>query len=93
MRLLTWILAAAAVFVGLGFGALNGAPVSIDLYFTNLQLPLGGALLSALLLGTALGGGCVWLLRVWPLSTQLRRAQQAKSGNGGKRNDKKLTPA
>lgn len=93
MRILSWIVAIAAVFLGLGFGALNGAPVAVDLYFVNLSLPLGGALLSALLLGTALGGGCVWLLRVWPLSNQLRRAHQSKAVTANKRNDKKLTPA
>ena len=93
MRILSWVLAAAAVFLGLAFGALNGTPVTIDLYFYRLSLPLGGALLVALLIGTALGGGCVWLLRVLPLSSQLRRAQQPKAVAANKRNGKKLTPA
>ena len=93
MRILSWVLAAAAVFLGLGFGALNGSPVTIDLYFYRPSLPLGGALLLALLIGTALGGACVWLIRVLPLSNRLRRAQQPKAAPANKRNGKKLTAA
>ena len=56
MRLILIVLLLSVVVAGALFGALNGAPVGVDFYFFRCELPLGGALLGALVLGWLLGG-------------------------------------
>lgn len=46
---------------GIVLGALNASTVGIDLAVTQLHLPLGAALLSALALGWVGGGLTAWL--------------------------------
>lgn len=72
-----------AVALGLVVGTLNHAVVSIDLLWTQLDWPLGLALLAALATGLLLGVLLVWLLSVLPLRMQVRRARRSQSGDSG----------
>lgn len=76
MRVLFWVVCGLALALGLIFGALNGQPVAIDLYFAQYQLSVGSALLAALLLGALLAGLCLGLAVIWPLQARLRRAER-----------------
>ncbi|HEU4665875.1 MAG TPA: lipopolysaccharide assembly protein LapA domain-containing protein, partial [Dokdonella sp.] len=60
------------VVAGALFGALNGARVGIDFYVLRCDVPLGGALLGALVLGWLLGGLVAWLDQ-WPRVRRLQR--------------------
>jgi len=72
MRLILIVLLLSVVVAGALFGALNGAPVGVDFYFFRCELPLGGALLGALVLGWLLGGLVAWLGHLPRLSRQQR---------------------
>ena len=61
MRLILIVLLLCVVSLGALFGALNGARAAIDFHFVQVDAPLGGALLCALLLGWLLGGLVAWL--------------------------------
>jgi uncharacterized integral membrane protein len=61
MRPILIVLLLSVVVAGALFGALNGAPVGVDFYFFRCEVPLGGALLGALVLGWLLGGLVAWL--------------------------------
>lgn len=60
---LTVLLIVLFAAFGAVFGALNGDPVTVDLYFTQATLPKGAALLTALVLGWLSGGCLVWFAR------------------------------
>ena len=77
MRALLIVLVVLVIAAGALFGALNGARVPIGFYFTDIELPLGAALLGALLAGWLLGGLTAWLGQVPRLRRQLRVAQRA----------------
>lgn len=77
MRLGLVVLVLLAVVFGATFGALNSERILFDLYFTEISLPKGAALLSFLLIGWILGGLLVWLLRVRRLRHELRVARRA----------------
>jgi len=68
---------------GAAFGALNGQPIDLDLYFATITLAKGGALLGALLLGWLLGGILVFFSLVIPLRARLRRAERARRERRG----------
>jgi uncharacterized integral membrane protein len=61
MRPILIVLLLCVIALGALFGALNGAHVAIDFHFVQADVPLGGALLCALLLGWLLGGLVAWL--------------------------------
>jgi uncharacterized integral membrane protein len=61
MRPILIVLFLCVIALGALFGALNGARVAIDFHFAQVDVPLGGALLCALLLGWMLGGLVAWL--------------------------------
>lgn len=52
------------VMFGLAFSVLNADPVALDLFFTELEVALSVAMVSALILGAVLGGlaslGAMW---------------------------------
>ena len=60
MRAIFIILILIMIACGALFGALNGARVALDFYFTQITLPVGVALLGALLIGWLFGGLVAW---------------------------------
>ncbi|HET9034047.1 MAG TPA: lipopolysaccharide assembly protein LapA domain-containing protein [Dokdonella sp.] len=77
MRLGVVVLVLLAVVFGATFGALNSERMLFDLYFTEVSLPKGAALLSVLLIGWIMGGLLVWLVRVRRLRRELRTTKRA----------------
>lgn len=76
LRLLFLVACLLMLGIGLVFGGLNNAPVTIDLYWRQFSTGLGGALLAAALLGSLLGGLCLWLAVILPLQSRLARSQR-----------------
>ena len=67
MRLIRSLLALLCLAFGVGIAALNSAPVSLDLLWVELSIPLGLLLLGVLLLGALLGGVAAFFSRSSPL--------------------------
>ena len=76
MRLLRFLIAIACLAAGAIIGALNRAPVVIDLGFTRLSTNLGVSLLVALLLGVLIGGLAISASVVLPMRRRLARAER-----------------
>ncbi|MEO6173009.1 MAG: lipopolysaccharide assembly protein LapA domain-containing protein [Arenimonas sp.] len=77
MPLLKTLLALAFVIMGIVFGALNRDVMHIDLFFTTLQASIGLTVLLVLLLGCLLGGLVVLATVVWPMRSNLIKAEKA----------------
>ena len=73
MRALFVGLAVTCLALGLLFGALNSAPLSLELYLTRFEVSAGVALLAFALVGALLGGLVVLLAVAWPLRRELAR--------------------
>lgn len=71
------LLAITAIVVGLIVGTLNSAPVSLDLLWFQFEISLGLAILLGFSLGLVTGLSIIYLLRVLPLSLQLRKTRAA----------------
>jgi uncharacterized integral membrane protein len=76
MRLILIVLMIVVAALGALFGALNGDRVPIDFHFFRIDVPLGAALLAALLAGWLLGGLVAWIGHVPRLRRELRAARQ-----------------
>lgn len=76
MRIVLVIALLLFVVAGAVFGALNAAPVGVDLLFIHVTVPLGAALLAAALLAWLLGGILLWITVVMPLRRELRRSRR-----------------
>ncbi|MDI9239767.1 lipopolysaccharide assembly protein LapA domain-containing protein [Lysobacter sp. LF1] len=76
MRLLRFLIAILFLAAGAIVGALNRAPVVIDLAFARMPANLGVSLLVALLLGVLLGGLAISASVVLPLRRRLARAER-----------------
>ncbi len=74
MRNLYLLLCLAVLAAGAIFGALNPQAVTVDMYFSSVELRLGLGLLLASLAGALLGGLCVWAGVVLPLRRRLGRS-------------------
>lgn len=72
-----FLVAFAAIALGLMVGTLNSAIVDLDLLWVQLELPLGLAVLLGLALGVLAGSSMTWLGRVLPLRLALRKARSA----------------
>lgn len=79
MRALFVGLAVTCLALGLLFGALNAAPLSIELYLTRLEVSSGVALLAFALVGALLGGLVVLLSVAWPLRRELARIRRQQA--------------
>ncbi len=77
MPLIKTLLALAFVMLGIIFGALNRDVMHIDLFFTTLQASIGLTVLVVLLLGCLLGGLVVLATVVWPMRSDLAKAEKA----------------
>jgi len=84
MRPILIVLFLCVIALGALFGALNGAHVAIDFHFVQVEVPLGGALLCALLIGWLLGGLVAWLGQLPRMRRQARALgeMRARTGNG-----------
>ncbi len=72
-----FLVAFAAIAVGLLVGTLNSSPVTLDLMWVQLELPLGLAVLLGFALGLLAGSSLTWLGRVLPLRLALRKSRIA----------------
>ncbi len=72
-----FLVAFAAIAVGLMVGTLNSSSVSLDLLWFQLELPLGLAVLLGFAFGLLTGSSMTWLGRVLPLRLQLRKSRNA----------------
>jgi lipopolysaccharide assembly protein A len=79
MRLFFLVLAAAFLVGGLLFGALNSAPVAVDLYFTHFELSAGVALLASAFVGASLAGVILLFTVVWPLRRRVNKLLRQES--------------
>lgn len=76
-RWFSLVLLVLAVLVGSLLGVLNPTPVTVDLLFIQLQIPLGLALSMSLVTGLLLGALALWIFQVLPLRARLRRAKKS----------------
>jgi lipopolysaccharide assembly protein A len=76
MSLLKSLLALLFVLLGIVFGAMNRDVMPIDLFFTQLEASIGLTVLLVLLLGCLLGGSVVLATVVWPLRSELAKAEK-----------------
>lgn len=76
MRLILLLAVVLFSIAGALFGALNPQAVTLDLYLWQRDVPLGSALLVALVCGWLLGGLVMWLVRVPRLRRELRAARR-----------------
>ena len=86
MRLIVTLILLLFIAAGIVIGALNADMVGYDLGFARLQLPKGGALMLALVIGWLLGGLTAWL----GVSSRHRRLQRRKANADA---GKKTSPA
>ena len=77
MRLIRLLLALAFVALGAVLGALNRTPVALDFAALTVTIPVGVALLCALLIGLVVGGIAVTAGVVIPLRRRLARSERA----------------
>lgn len=70
-------MAIIAILVGLLVGTLNSSPVQLDLFWVQIELPLGLAVLLGFSMGLLLGLSLIYGARVLPLKLQLRKARAA----------------
>lgn len=77
MRLIRLLAAIAFLLLGALLGALNRQLVTLDFAAGALTVPVGVALLVALLAGVAVGGTLVSVTVVLPLRRRLARAERA----------------
>lgn len=94
MRLILLLAIVLFAVAGALFGALNPQVVTLDLYFGQYQVPLGSALLAAVVCGWLLGGIVMWLARVPALRRQLRNSrQQLAQESRSRRSTELVTPS
>ena len=79
MRPILIVMLLSVIVLGALFGALNGAHVAIDFHFVQVDVPLGGALLCALLLGWLLGGLVAWLGHLPGMRRQARNIDELRA--------------
>jgi len=72
-----YLVAIAAILVGLLIGTLNSTPVQLDLLWIQFELPLGLAVLLGFSAGLVIGLLLLYLYRVLPMNVQLRKARTA----------------
>ena len=70
-----YLVAIAAIMVGLLVGTLNSDLIQLDLLWIQLELPLGLAILLGFSMGLIMGLGLLYFARVLPLRFQLRKAR------------------
>ena len=83
MRLIRSLIALCFIALGIVFGALNRAPIRVDLWFTAFEGRLGLVLLAALLVGALAGGLVVALGVALPLRRHAARERTRVAAKEG----------
>ena len=83
MRLIRLLVAIAFLLLGAVVGALNRQPVTLDFALGTVVVPLGVAVLSALLAGLLIGGTILSVGVVLPMRRRLARLQRTVPAAGG----------
>jgi uncharacterized integral membrane protein len=78
-----WLIAIAAVAVGLLVGTFNSDRVLLDLVWVQLQWPLGLLILAAFAAGLLVGLALLYLAQVLPLQLKIRRIQAGAAREEG----------
>ena len=74
-----FLVAFAAISIGLIVGTLNSSIVTLNLLWFQPELPLGLAVLLGVAFGLIAGSSMTWLGRVLPLRLALRKMRNAQS--------------
>lgn len=77
------IVVTLAVALGLLVGTLNHEMASVDLFWVQLDWPLGLLMLAALSVGLVIGLLLAWLFRILPLRMQLRKIRRIDASGSG----------
>lgn len=72
-----------AVALGLLVGTLNHEMTSVDLFWVQLEWPLGLLMLAALTVGLVIGLLLAWLFKILPLRMQLRKIRRIDASGSG----------
>ena len=72
VRIVVVVLAVLVIALGASFSALNPEALAVNLYFAELHLPAGAALLGCVALGWLLGGSAFWFTQNARLRRELR---------------------
>lgn len=72
MRIIILSFYLCLVIIGVSFAALNAASVSVNLYITNITLPLSVLMVAMLGVGVCVGY-CMFLYRYWRLKAEHRK--------------------
>ncbi|MFK7955531.1 MAG: lipopolysaccharide assembly protein LapA domain-containing protein [Lysobacterales bacterium] len=85
-RFFTLLLVVLFVAGGLFFGTLNETPVTVDLFFVQIQWPLALIVMSAFLAGIILSGTLVYFSMWLGVKRRIRslKASRAKSAGDGR---------
>jgi uncharacterized integral membrane protein len=76
IRWLILLIALLVVAASAVFGAINAAPVALDVYAGTIRVPLGVLVLGAMLAGCLLGGAVLYGAVIVPLRMRLTRAKR-----------------
>jgi len=76
MRILQLLIALLFIAAGVVIGWLNPQMLTLDFYYSHVEVGVGVAMLLAVLAGALLGGLAVTAGVVWPLRRRLRRTQR-----------------
>jgi len=76
-RTLLYIFAAIAVILGLLIGVFNAQRVELDLFWIQLDWPLGLLIVLAFVSGLLAGILALYVLRIWPLRLTVRKLQKS----------------
>ncbi len=77
------IVVTLAVVLGLLVGTLNHEMTSVDLFWVQLDWPLGLLMLAALTVGLVIGLLLAWLFKILPLRAQLRKIRRIDTSGSG----------
>ncbi len=84
MRLILTLLMLVVVATGVAFSVFNAIAVPIEFHFFRIEVPLGLALLAALLLGWLLGGLTAWFGARARQRRSVRRRNGQDAGSAAK---------
>jgi len=77
------VVSVLAIVLGLLVGTLNHEMTSLDLFWVQINWPLGLLMLAALSTGLIIGLVFAWLFKVLPLRVQLRRVRRMGNSASG----------
>jgi len=75
-RTLLFIFAAIAVILGLLIGVFNAQRVELDIFWVQLDWPLGLLIVLAFVIGLLAGILALYVVRVWPMRMTIRNLRK-----------------